>query len=187
MNNNVQRELLTKYLRNSENVCTKVSDCTECEYHTEENCVLVARADALIKTGRVIVMPCKIGDLLWCLKSYTDKDGKTKRAVSITRSRLSKQNFVDVIEGYGKKYFRSKEEAGRILGIDKLRKEHENAKKRQCHICNECATSTEECSWKAELIPVPGWNAEPLKFKLASGKKVDTYKVLECPKFKKGR
>lgn len=185
MNNNVQRELMVSVLKHLPN-CGSFKSCEECPYNDDVDCIHKANADFLIGKN-FFVMPCKIGDLLWCLKSYTDKDGKTKRAVSITRSRLSKQNFVDVIEGYGKKYFRTIEEAERILGIDKLRKERENAKKRQCHICNECATSTDECSWKAELIPVPGWNAEPLKFKLASGKKVDTYKVLECPKFKKGR
>lgn len=48
-------------------------------------------------------------------------------------------------------------------------------------LCLNCATSPYECSWKFELKPVDGWEAEKVPWKTAKGKDSYTYCVKLCP------
>lgn len=53
-------------------------------------------------------------------------------------------------------------------------------------LCWDCEKATGGCSWSDKLIPVEGWDAIPTKIKMVIYKETDSYKVLNCPLFKKG-
>ena len=51
--------------------CTKPIPCNICEYKDFYNCHNYARADRLIESG-VIVPPCKVGDVVYCIATVND-------------------------------------------------------------------------------------------------------------------
>lgn len=50
-------------------------------------------------------------------------------------------------------------------------------------LCGACARGADECSFMADMIPVPGWEAEKVVYEHQQGKKTYTYTVKECPLF----
>ena len=55
-------------------------------------------------------------------------------------------------------------------------------------LCWDCKKSTggSNCPWANELKPVEGWEVIPTKIKMDVGRKSDSYKVINCPLFKRG-
>ena len=51
-------------------------------------------------------------------------------------------------------------------------------------LCWSCKNACGGCSWSRNLVPVEGWNTIPVKIK---GIKTQSYKVISCPKFERGR
>lgn len=56
-------------------------------------------------------------------------------------------------------------------------------------LCMDCNMTCKGCSWASKQIPVDGWKAEPVKKEVKSFKGmkglIDSFRVLECPNFKK--
>ena len=57
-------------------------------------------------------------------------------------------------------------------------------------ICADCANTSRGCEWATKFKPVKGWKVESVKRKVRYFKGItdgylDTYRVLECPNFKK--
>jgi len=177
----VQRDLLVSYLSQGSK-CSEIKSCEECSYNNERNCVHRATADHLI-SKHVIAMPCKMYGTLWCVRKHTDCDGKSKRVVFITKTRLSEHNFYDVAKGYGITYFRTKAEAQKAYGIKNNPRDESKTKKRIIHLCNTCCTTKKECPWRSSLEPVNGWKASKIRFKYGQ-KTVNSYKVIACPLYK---
>lgn len=52
-------------------------------------------------------------------------------------------------------------------------------------LCWDCknATRPDVCSWTDNFTPVPGWKAKPSK--IYGAHPIDSYTVLECPRFKR--
>ena len=58
------------------------------------------------------------------------------------------------------------------------------AKKDQlCWSCDKACNGG--CSWSARLEPVKGWDAEPIKVKQENGRYIDSFRIKECPLYKK--
>lgn len=51
------------------------------------------------------------------------------------------------------------------------------------NICINCKNSSGFCAWSANLKPVEGWTAKPIKKRTSDGKTVDSYYITDCPKF----
>lgn len=54
------------------------------------------------------------------------------------------------------------------------------------NICVLCKNSCGLCAWSANLKPVEGWNAKPIKKRTTNGHLVDGFYVIDCPKFECG-
>lgn len=52
-------------------------------------------------------------------------------------------------------------------------------------LCGTCTRGADECGFMADMLPVPGWEAEKVVYKHQQGKKSYTYAVKECPLFVK--
>lgn len=50
-------------------------------------------------------------------------------------------------------------------------------------LCGTCTRGADECGFMADMLPVPGWEAEKVVYKHQQGKKSYTYAVKECPLF----
>lgn len=50
-------------------------------------------------------------------------------------------------------------------------------------LCDSCARGADECSFMADMLPVPGWEAEKVVYEHQQGKKMYTYAVKKCPLF----
>ncbi len=63
-----------------------------------------------------------------------------------------------------------------------------NSLKAKDTLCWRCekATGGSDCPWANKLKPVEGWEAIPTILKMVVSKKSDSYKVLNCPLFKRG-
>lgn len=63
-------------------------------------------------------------------------------------------------------------------------------KKEMITLCWGCANNSGKCSWSKKFVPVKGWKAIPTKIKAgraSDGRIVDSFCVIECPKYVKGR
>lgn len=60
-------------------------------------------------------------------------------------------------------WLRIESERPNVMGV------HEN-------LCWGCSKATGKCMWSEDLLPIPGWDAEP------DG---DSYKIRDCPQFEK--
>lgn len=61
--------------------------------------------------NNVIALPCPIGTTLYNVQMNTRHDGKTKAFHKISKTKFTYNNFKYVVEGYGTKYFSTREEA----------------------------------------------------------------------------
>ena len=51
------------------------------------------------------------------------------------------------------------------------------------NICITCKNSCGLCAWSADLKPVKGWSATPIKKKQSAGVIVDSFYITDCPQF----
>lgn len=96
----------------------------EASYYLDEQDVVCNRvADHLIANG-VIVPPCKMGDKIYMLVTrkttrFDFPNGKMKKVIShhtfIKETTLTKSNFFNVIESFGKTVFLTKDQAEQKL------------------------------------------------------------------------
>lgn len=54
-------------------------------------------------------------------------------------------------------------------------------------LCDSCARGADECSFMADMLPVPGWEAEKVVYEHQQGKKTYTYAVKKCPLYAPAR
>ena len=50
-------------------------------------------------------------------------------------------------------------------------------------LCWDCQNAVAKCSWSINFIPVEGWEAKPIKIKQKKNIFIDSFIVLNCPKF----
>lgn len=100
----------------------------------EENMYQI-EANYLVNRCGVIVPPCKLGETIYMVVSKTHRrtrqvNGETKsirsKHVFVKTTELTKLNFFDVLERYGKTVFTDKSEADRVCA--ELRKEINNGR-----------------------------------------------------------
>ncbi len=163
--------------------CGGFKSCEECPYNDEVDCIHKANADFLISKN-FFAMPCKIGGVLWCVRRRTERNGNGKRIITIAKTKLTNNNFVDVMKDYGTKYFRTRAEAEKACGVKHITEMDSSRKKP--HLCNKCCADKKECSWRSSLEPVKGWKAKKINFKYGQ-KTVKAYKVISCPLFKENK
>jgi len=58
-----------------------------------------------------------------------------------------------------------------------------NKKEQLCWSCDKACNGG--CSWSRELVPVEGWDAEPIKVKQENGRYVDSFRIKGCPLYKR--
>lgn len=66
---------------------------------------------------------------------------------------------------------------------------YKNKKRWSDQPCWDCKNACGGCSWSRNFTPVNGWVAEPTTITYKTGDilhTTDTYKIFECPEFKKG-
>ena len=119
----VVQQLIRDYLRNREDLrayedtglepetIIKAKDALEYAYGNANRIIELAEAD---KAGRVVVLPCKVGDTVYLIV--------TKRARVympefrfIKKSKLTFLNMERILQDFGKTVFLTREEAGKAL------------------------------------------------------------------------
>ncbi len=66
----------------------------------------------------------------------------------------------------------------------------ENSRPRKIQLCWECQNALGGWSWSKNFTPVPGWKAKKVYLRHATRgwlDRVETYKVIECPEFRKDK
>ena len=135
-----------------------------------------------------IVLPCKIGDKVWCIRGFNDKV-YVKSGVVGEMFFNSKMELVisvkHMLKGrWGEAIFSSKaeaEEAARSM----TKEDGKHRKLFYDTICWECKKAGGLCSWSANHAPVEGWEAKETWIKLPE-KVVPSYCVIRCPEFEEG-
>ena len=51
-----------------------------------------------------------------------------------------------------------------------------------CWSCDKCISG---CSWSRDFVPVPGWDADADYHTRSDARDIKTYKIYDCPEFKK--
>lgn len=135
-----------------------------------------------------IVLPCKIGDEVWCVRGINNKlyvkDGivgemffNSKMELVISVKHILKGKWDETIFG-------SKEEADAV--VRSMTDENGNYRKPISDtICWDCKKSGGRCSWSASHIPVEGWEAKETWIKLPE-KVLPSFCVIRCPEFEEG-
>lgn len=62
-----------------------------------------------------------------------------------------------------------------------------NHKDRKDTLCWDCANACGNCSWSRSFTPVKGWTANPTKIVDTHGRVTDSFHIIQCPEYKKGR
>ena len=127
----VVQQLIRDYLRDREDLrayegtecepeqIVKAKDALECAYGNADRIIELAEAD---KDGRVVVLPCKVGDMVW-FNTYKD-NGKT--CIGIRPHKVISTDAYITAEGeilpvelpvsrFGENWFRTREEAEAAL------------------------------------------------------------------------
>lgn len=83
------------------------------EVRIEERLRQVLKAD---REGRLLLLPVKMGETLWLVVGRREESGAlVKKMHHIQKSRMSWANLPQVLEGYGKCYFKTRAEAEAVL------------------------------------------------------------------------
>lgn len=133
-----------------------------------------------------VVLPCRIGDKVWCIRGISNKlyvkDGIVGEVFFNSNMELV-ISVKHILKGkWGKDVFASKEEAE--AAARDTTNESGGILKRDT-ICWDCKKSGGLCSWSSNLTPVEGWEIKETWIKFPE-KIVPSYCVLRCPEFKEG-
>ena len=133
-----------------------------------------------------VVLPCKIGDEVWCIRKNNNKlfvkDGTVGEMFFSSKMELV-ISVKRVLKGrWGVDIFGSKaeaEEAARSMT------DESGGKLCSDTICWDCKKAGGLCSWSSRLTPVDGWEVKETLIKFPE-KVVSGFCVLRCPEFEEG-
>ena len=133
-----------------------------------------------------VVLPCKIGDKVWCIRGIGNKlyvkDGIVGEVFFNSNMELV-ISVKHILKGkWGQDVFASKAEAE--AAARDTTNESGGILKRDT-ICWDCKKAGGLCSWSSNHTPVEGWEAKETWIKFPE-KVVPSYCVLRCPEFEEG-
>ena len=142
--------------------------------------------------GDSVVLPCKIGDSVWSIRSYRGQKHPTKGVVSEMFFNSAMQLVIvvsRVARGlWGEAVFATQEEAENAIANDSFKRRGLREDKQQVKesICWDCKKAVGRCTWSANGVPVKGWEVEET-YRKSYGRDLEvSYTVINCPKFEEG-